>query len=123
MSDKEESACGGNCPCSEECPLANALAMLGGKWKMRILCGLLVDGTLRYNEISKRLSSITPAVLSASLKELETDGLITRTVFPETPVRVEYSLTERGKQLWPILHRLAHWSLGQPYDSDDDKEK
>jgi DNA-binding HxlR family transcriptional regulator len=123
MSGKSDSACSENCPCSEECPLAHALAMLSGKWKMRILCGLLADGTLRYNEISKRLGSITPAVLSASLKELEADGLITRTVFPDTPVRVEYSLTDRGQQLRPILHRLAHWSLEQPYDSEGGEDK
>lgn len=123
MSGKEKSACRDNCPCSEECPLAEALAMLSGKWKMRILCGLLADGPLRYNEISKRLGSITPAVLSTSLKELEADGLIIREVFTETPVRVEYSLTERGEQLWPILHRLAHWSMGVPFDSDDVEDR
>ncbi len=119
MSDQNKE-CGAVCPCSEVCPIGEALAMLSGKWKLRILCGLMVDGTLRYNEIKKRINGITPAVLSSSLKELENDGLITRKSYAEVPVRVEYALTERGSELWPILHRLAHWSLGQPFDSDDE---
>ena len=112
-------SCGAVCPCREVCPLSEALAMLSGKWKMRILCGLTVDGTLRYSEIQKRVSGITPAVLSSSLKELETDGLITRNYHSEIPVRVEYALTERGKELRPILHRLAHWSLQEPLEEND----
>lgn len=120
MKDHKQSDCGAICPCSEVCPIGEALAMLSGKWKLRILCALKVDGTLRYNAIKKRLGDITPAVLSSSLKELEADGLITRACFPETPARVEYSLTEKGGDLWPILHRLSHWSLGIPFDSDEE---
>ena len=116
---KQEESCGDICPCREVCPLSEALAMLSGKWKMRILCGLIADGTLRYSEIQKRVSGITPAVLSSSLKELETDGLITRNYYSEIPVRVEYALTVRGKELWPILHSLAHWSLREPLSESD----
>jgi len=112
--------CGAICPCNEVCPIGEALAMLSGKWKLRILCGLKVDGTLRYNEIKRRVPGITPAVLSSSLKELEADGLISRTCYADVPVRVEYSLTEKGDALWPVLHRLAHWSLNTPFDSDDE---
>ena len=112
-------SCGAVCPCREVCPLSEALAMLSGKWKMRILCGLTVDGTLRYSEIQKRVSGITPSVLSSSLKELETDGLIIRNYHAEIPVRVEYALTEHGKELWPVLHRLAHWSLREPIEENE----
>ena len=114
----QEESCGPICPCREVCPLSEALEMLSGKWKMRILCGLIVDGTLRYSEIQRRVSYITPAVLSSSLKELEKDGLITRNYYSEIPVRVEYAITERGKELWPILHGLAHWSLQEPFEEN-----
>lgn len=97
------------CPCSETCPIGDAVRMIGGRWKMRILCALTLDGTLRYNDLRKRIAGITPAVLSASLKELEQDGLISRTQYEEIPPRVEYAVTEHGKELWPILHSLAHW--------------
>lgn len=120
MTDHKQPDCGAICPCSEVCPIGEALAMLSGKWKLRILCGLKVDGTLRYSEIRKRVGRITPAVLSSSLKELEADGLITRTCCPDIPVRVEYSLTQKGAELWPVLHRLVHWSLGTPFDSDEE---
>lgn len=121
MSD-QINECGAVCPCSEVCPIGEALAMLSGKWKLRILCGLMVDGTLRYSDIKKRVSGITPAVLSSSLRELEADGLITRNCYAEVPVRVEYAATERGSELWPILHRLAHWSLGQPLEPDEQEQ-
>lgn len=114
---------GSICPCTEVCPLSQALAMLSGKWKLRILCGLMVDGTLRYTDIKKRVDGITPAVLSSSLKELEADGLIKRRHYAEVPIRVEYSLTKKGEELWPILHRLAHWARGEAFDSDEELEE
>ena len=58
-------------------------------------------------------------MLASSLKELEADEIITRTQFPEIPPRVEYSLTDHGKELWPILHRLAHWANGEKFDGDE----
>lgn len=108
------------CPCGESCPLGEALSMIGGRWKLRILCGLQVDGPQRYNDISRKLSGVSPTVLSQSLKELERDGLISRTQYEGIPVRVEYGITERGSELWPILHRLAHWAKNEPFDGDHD---
>lgn len=87
---------------------------------MRILCALSVDGTLRYNDIKSRIPQVTPAVLSSSLKELLNDGLITRIQYEEIPPRVEYSLTPHGKELFPILHRLAHWGNNEEFDGDPD---
>lgn len=107
------------CPCDEACPIDRALSMIGGKWKLRILCSLQVDGTQRYGDLSKKIAGVSPAMLSSSLKELEQNGLITRKQYQEVPVRVEYGITERGTELWPILHRLAHWATGEPYDGDD----
>lgn len=113
-----ESPCGDVCPCDAQCPLGKALAMLGGRWKLRLLCTLYVDGTQRYNDLAKKTKGVTPAMLSASLKELEADGLITRKQYEQIPPRVEYSLTPHGRELWPILHRLAHWARGEDFDGD-----
>lgn len=109
--------CGEICPCSERCPIEEALSKIGGKWKMRIICSLTADGTLRYNDLKKKAAGITPAMLSSSLKEMEADGLITRKQYSEVPVRVEYSLTDYGRELFPILHRLAHWARHEDFDA------
>ena len=120
MSSAVKETCKALCPCDEKCPIGDALAMIGGRWKLRILCTLSVDGTQRYNDLSQKLGTISPTMLSTSLRELEQDGLVLRTQYPEVPVRVEYSITERGAELWPILHRLAHWAKGVPFDGDDE---
>ncbi len=108
------------CPCDEVCPIGSALSMIGGKWKLRIICTLYVDGTQRYNDILKKTTGITNTMLAASLKELEEDGIVTRTQYAQIPPKVEYSLTGRGRELWPILHRLAHWAKGEEFDGDDE---
>lgn len=108
------------CPCDTECPLGKALNIIGGRWKLRILCTLYVDGTQRYNDLVKKTKGITNAMLSSSLKDLESDGIITRRQYEEIPPRVEYSLTDHGRELWPILHRLAHWAKGEPFDGDSE---
>ena len=119
MREEKECTCRSVCPCSEHCPIGEAIAMIGGRWKLRILCSLTVDGTLRFGDLKEKIAGITPAMLSTSLKELEIDGLIERRQYEEMPVRVEYRITERGKELWPILHRLAHWVRREPLDSDE----
>ena len=113
-----ENPCPEFCPCDLQCPLGQALMMVGGKWKLRILCALNVDGTLRFGDLIKKISGITAAMLSSSLKELEADGLIERTQYAEIPPRVEYTVTDYGKELFPILHRLAHWARKEPFDGD-----
>lgn len=97
------------CPCMAQCPLESALKLIGGKWKIPILCALYQDGTTRYNELRRKISGITNTMLASSLKELETDGLICRTQYLEMPVRVEYTLTDRCDDLIPILGKLAAW--------------
>lgn len=115
----ERAACTGVCPCTSPCPIGEALRVIGGKWKMRILCTLSVDGTQRYNDLVRKTAGVTNAMLSSSLKELEADGILVRKQYEEIPPRVEYSLTKRGRELWPILHRLAHWAAGEPCDGDE----
>ena len=114
----ESTACTGVCPCMSPCPIGESLKVIGGKWKLRIICTLYVDGTQRYNDLVHKTRGVTNAMLSSSLKELEADGIIVRKQYEEIPPRVEYSLTERGRGLWPILHRLAHWATGEPCDGD-----
>ncbi|MBR0140548.1 MAG: helix-turn-helix transcriptional regulator [Firmicutes bacterium] len=120
ISDTAADTCRGICPCGQDCPLGKALSLIGGKWKLRIICALYLDGTQRFGDLIKKTKGITGAMLSSSLKELEAGGLITRKQFEEIPPRVEYSLTEKGKALWPILHRLVHWAEGEEFDGDDE---
>ena len=114
----EDKQCNDICPCDESCPIGKALAAIGGKWKSRIICTLYVDGTQRYNDLLKKTKGITNAMLASSLKNLESDGIVIRKQFETIPPRVEYSLTDHGKELWPILHRLAHWGAGEEFDGD-----
>ena len=96
-----------NCPCMETCPLNRALGLIGGKWKMQILCALSNNGPTRYNRLKKTLDGVANA-----LRELEEDGLVLRREYLEVPVRVEYEITAPGRALVPILDRLGDWSMG-----------
>ena len=98
-----------DCPCLEKCPLNYAMALIGGKWKMQILCALNNGECLRYNELKRRLDGISNTVLASSLRELEEAGLIKRTEYLEVPVRVEYMVTEKCCQLIPVLESLSDW--------------
>ena len=117
--DFETVECAAVCPCASPCPIGGALKVIGGKWKARIICSLYVDGTQRYNDLARKTAGVTSAMLSSSLKELEADGIVVRKQYEEIPPRVEYCLTERGRELWPILHRLAHWASGEKFDGDE----
>ena len=95
--------------CSYSCTLALAMDIIGGKWKMIILW-VLRDGVLRFNEIKKTLSGITQKMLTQQLRELEDAGIVSRVVYPVVPPKVEYSLTEEGQKIIPILNQLCDWS-------------
>lgn len=99
------------CPCMAYCPLESAMRLIGGKWKVPILCALHQDGTARYNELKRKIRGITNTMLASSLKELEEYGLIQRRQYAEMPVRVEYTLTSACDELMPILNRLARWGI------------
>lgn len=107
--EQNTNPCQDKCPCREDCPLGEALKLIGGKWKVPILCALSQDGTTRYNELRRKIKGITNTMLASSLRELEEDGLIDRKQYPEMPVRVEYALTDRCDGLMPILNQLARW--------------
>lgn len=109
LKNTESQTCTGNCPCGEYCPLTIALNLIGGKWKIPIICALKQDGPTRYNELKRKISGITNTMLASSLKELENSGLIHRRQYDEMPVRVEYSLAELAEGLIPILSQLAMW--------------
>lgn len=92
------------------CPLEYGLDVFGGKWKSRIICVLGNLGTMRYSEIRKEMLNITDAVLASALKDLIKNDLITRISYNEVPPRVEYSLTEKGESVIPILQNICAWS-------------
>jgi DNA-binding HxlR family transcriptional regulator len=94
--------------CSPGCAVEATLRLIDGKWKGVILYHLL-DGTLRFTEIRRRLTSVTQRMLTNQLREMEADGLVARTVYAVVPPKVEYSLTERGRSLEPIISALKAW--------------
>ncbi len=98
-----------DCPCLEKCPLSYAMSLIGGKWKMQIICALNNKGALRYNELRRTMDKISNTVLAASLKEMEEEGLVTRKVYMEVPIKVEYATTELCDKLMPILEGLSDW--------------
>ena len=91
-----------------ECPVATTVALIGSKWKLLIIRNLL-QRPWRFNELRKDLVGISQKVLTDSLRSMEEDGLITRTVYPEVPPRVEYALSDLGKSLKPILDSMVAW--------------
>lgn len=96
------------------------LALIGGKWKMLILWRLSKDGTKRFNELKESMPGVTQKILTSQLRDLEDDHLVYREVYPEVPPKVEYSLTERGHSLTPILEAMYHWGTDycKKYDTE-----
>jgi DNA-binding HxlR family transcriptional regulator len=99
------------------CPVEAALDVIGGKWKPLILWAL-GDNVLRFNQLQKGLPGVNTKMLTKQLRELEGDGVIRRTVYPEVPPRVEYAMTDFGRTLIPILRELCNW--GANYLEIDD---
>ena len=93
-----------------DCPAERAIYFLGGKWKIRIIFLLYQNKEKRFGEIKKWLETITQQMLSKQLKELEIDGLVNRKVYQVVPPKVEYSLTEFGTSLIPILKSFSEWN-------------
>lgn len=92
----------------KECPIEVGLNILSGKWKLKILWHLS-RGTVRFNELQRILGNITTKTLTQQLRELEEQGIVIRKIFPEVPPKVEYSLSEIGMTLQPILAQLCDW--------------
>lgn len=94
---------------NEVCPVRSVLDGIGGKWSILILDTLGKEGTMRFNEISKALGDISQKMLTSTLRLLEADGIVSRKMYPEIPPRVEYELTELGKDLLPNIRNLIDW--------------
>ncbi len=90
-------------------PFAYAISLVEGKWKMHVLFWLWKKEVLRYSELKRALGAVTHKMLSSQLKELERNGIILRTEYPQVPPKVEYSLSETGKTLMPILAAFCQW--------------
>ena len=90
------------------CPVETTLLMISDKWKVLILRDLL-NGTMRFSELRRSVGNISQKVLTANLRQMERDGLVHREVYPEVPPRVEYSLTETGRTLKPVIEAMKNW--------------
>ena len=92
------------------CPVATTVQLIGSKWKLLIMRNLLAR-PWRFNELRKDLRGISQKVLTDSLRSMEEDGIITRTVYPEVPPRVEYALSELGESMRPIMDAMEQWGI------------
>ena len=95
---------------SNFCPVNTTLDIIGGKWKALIIYHL-INGTQRFNSLQRSLAGITQRMLTLQLRELEADGLIHREVYPVVPPKVEYSLTEFGRTLLPVINAMHTWGV------------
>ncbi len=102
------------------CPVEATLELIGGKWKGIVLFHLL-DGRIRFSDLKRKINCVTQRMLTKQLRELEADGLVTRTVYAEVPPRVEYELTKEGKTLKSILHSLKKWGETRAIKLLDDR--
>ena len=93
-----------------ECPVATTVQLIGSKWKLLIIRNLL-QRPWRFNELRKTLPGISQKVLTDSLRSMESDGIVTRTVYPEVPPRVEYCLSELGETMRPIIKSMEAWGI------------
>ncbi|GAB7021998.1 winged helix-turn-helix transcriptional regulator [Salidesulfovibrio brasiliensis] len=103
------------------CAMELTLQIIGGKWKPLIIHHLGQQGTLRFNELRRTMPTITQKMLTQQLRELETDGIVHREVYPQVPPKVEYSLTALGRTVTPVISRLCEW--GSMYEAERLAEK
>jgi DNA-binding HxlR family transcriptional regulator len=118
-------------PYSADCPTRRILDRIGDRWTVLVV-GALWDGTARFSELRRRVEGISQKMLTQTLRGLERDGLVRRTVHPEVPIRVDYTLTEAGRTLREPLRALEEWSITylshvsaaqQAYDTADEVEE
>lgn len=113
--------------CNPGCSVEAAIGLLDGKWKSLILWNLLTEKILRFNELKRRIPNVTQRMLTNQLRELEQDGLIIRTVYPQVPPKVEYELSALGQTSKPILVALKEWGdqhidlYGKPHQSETEQ--
>lgn len=93
------------------CPIRNIISRFGNKWALLVIYILSENGSMRFNQLCKLIPDISTKMLSSTLRTLESDGLVSRTVFPEVPIRVEYALTDTGISLVPLIKSLTEWAI------------
>lgn len=94
---------------SKQAPFEYTLALIGGKWKLRILYELACESTLRYGQLKRNIPDVAHKMLSTQLRELENDKLVIRKEYPQIPPKVEYSLSEKGLSLFPLIEEMCRW--------------
>ena len=99
-------------PLFPKCPVRNVLSRIGDRWSLLVLLALHDKaGTMRFSDLCRAIPDVSQKMLTSTLRKLEADDLLSRTIYPEMPPRVEYKLTKRGKTLIPLLNQLVDWSL------------
>ncbi|MDR0508102.1 MAG: helix-turn-helix transcriptional regulator [Dysgonamonadaceae bacterium] len=93
------------------CPIRDVISRFGDKWSLLVFVSLKNNGTMRFNEIQKSIGDISQRMLTVTLRSLEADGYVNRTIYPEVPPRVEYCLSDLGRDLMPHLDSLIAWTL------------
>ena len=96
---------------SGNCPVTPVITMLQGKWKLQVIYELIIQSPMRFGELRKALSGITNTMLTNVLRDLEADGLVDRIQYNEIPPHVEYSLTDKGRDLLPVFYAITNWGL------------
>ena len=94
------------------CPAESTVRLIGGRWKVPIVWHLF-GGTMRFSDLRRAMPAVTPKMLTQQLRELEKDGVVARKVYAEVPPKVEYSLTERGASLRPVVNAMCEWAVGK----------
>ena len=99
-------------PLFSQCPVRNVLSRIGDRWSLLVLLALREKAkAMRFSDLCKTIPDVSQKMLTSTLRKLEADDLLSRTIYPEVPPRVEYKLTKRGKTLIPLLNQLVDWSL------------
>ncbi|MDD7336509.1 MAG: helix-turn-helix domain-containing protein [Prevotella sp.] len=99
-------------PLFPQCPIRNVLSRIGDRWSLLVLLALHDKAeAMRFSDLCKAIPDVSQKMLTSTLRKLEADDLLSRTIYPEVPPRVEYKLTKRGKTLVPLLNQLVDWSL------------
>lgn len=106
-----------------DCPIRNVLARIGSKWSLLVIYTLDTNGTMRFGELLRALPDISQKMLAATLRMLEEDGFVERTVYPEVPPRVEYALTRRSRSMLPHVNALLEWARENMDAIITDREK
>ncbi|MDR3218387.1 MAG: helix-turn-helix transcriptional regulator [Dysgonamonadaceae bacterium] len=106
-----------------DCPVRNILSRLGDKWSLLVLISLSVNGTLRFSDIRKSIGDISQRMLAITLRSLEADGLVSRTVYAEVPPKVEYCLTKMGEELLPHIQNLVGWAVANTPNIIESRQK